>query len=98
MSIVSGPLHRTPAGHVGPDAAEQAERDAMRLEILKEREASARGALEQEITRRLAERRSPGAIDQGEDAKPEPEPKPDGDETGDGDAQDASQEAAVGDL
>jgi hypothetical protein len=56
---LTGPLHAAPAGHVGYDAAEQAARDAMRLEILLGREASGGAALEQKITRRLAERRSP---------------------------------------
>ena len=71
FNSLTGPLHQTPAGHVSRDVAEQAARDAMRLEILKEREASARAALEQEITRRLAERRGTAATVENQDTSQE---------------------------
>ena len=58
----TGPMHPTPAGHVSAENAEQAERDVMRLEILKERAAEAAAALEREIDARLAQRRGGGAV------------------------------------
>lgn len=70
---LTAPLHQTPAGHVGYDAAEQAARDAMRLEILLEREASGRDVLEKEITRRMAERRGTGSTAVDQDANQERE-------------------------
>jgi len=73
---LTAPLHQTPAGHVPADQSEQAQRDAMRLVILAEREQTAKAALEAEITKRLNALR--GIIDAapGEVSEPVSEPAP----------------------
>lgn len=58
-----------PAGHVSPEAFENAQRNAMRVLILAEREEAARAGLEAEIDRRLEAARGPRE-------KPEPVREP----------------------
>jgi hypothetical protein len=55
---LTAPLHTTPAGHVSRENAEQAERDAIRQEILAERAAAANAELEAAVDARIAQRRS----------------------------------------
>ncbi len=61
---LANPLQPTPGGHVSRGAAELVERQAIRMEILREREDAARTEIEAEITRRINERRGvPAAHD-----------------------------------
>jgi predicted secreted protein len=62
FNATANPLHQTPVGHVHADQAEQAQRDAMRLVILAEREQAVKAALEAEITERLNALRGIGNI------------------------------------
>ena len=48
-----------PAGHVSPEAFENAQRHQVRLQILHEREEQAKAELEAEIDRRLEAARGP---------------------------------------
>jgi predicted secreted protein len=62
FNATANSLHPTPFGHVHADQAEQAQRDAMRLVILAEREQAAKAALEAEITERLNALRGIGNV------------------------------------
>lgn len=56
-NATAAPLHQTPVGHVGREAAEDAERSVVRLEILAEREDAARAELEAAVDARINQRR-----------------------------------------